>query len=84
MDRCGYGPRLPFLLISPFAKTNYVSSSLTDQSSITAFIENNWLAGARIGPDSMDQFAGSLGDMFTFKQPVARPLFLKMTGELAR
>jgi phospholipase C len=84
MDRCGYGPRLPFLLISPFAKTNYVSSSLTDQSSITAFIENNWLAGARIGPDSMDQFAGSLGDMFTFNKPVARPLFLKMTGELAR
>jgi phospholipase C len=85
MDRCGYGPRLPFLLISPFARTNYVSSSLADQSSVTAFIENNWLSGARIGGGSMDALAGSLGNMFTFNHPVARPLFLNATtGELAR
>jgi phospholipase C len=37
-DRCGYGPRLPFLVISPYSKQNYVDSTLTDQSSILRFI----------------------------------------------
>jgi len=31
--RCGYGPRLPFLLISPWAKTSFVDHTLTDQTS---------------------------------------------------
>ena len=84
-DRCGYGQRLPFLLISPFARTNYVSNSLADQTSILAFIENNWLHGERIGNGSFDALAGSLNDMFTFRSPVARPVFLNAsTGELAR
>jgi phospholipase C len=84
-DRCGYGPRLPFLLISPFARTNYVSSSLADQTSILAFVENNWLHGARIGNGSFDALAGSLGNMFTFRHPVDKPLLLNAnTGELAR
>src|SRR5262249_41735056 len=29
--RCGYGPRLPFLVISPFAKRNFVDHAITDQ-----------------------------------------------------
>jgi phospholipase C len=37
--RCGYGPRLPLLVISPYAKENYVSHGLTDQTSILRFIE---------------------------------------------
>ena len=85
MDRCGYGPRLPFLLISCFARSNYVSHSLTDQSSILAFIENNWLQSARLGNGSMDALAGSLLDMFHFKNPAARSLILNAkTGEVAR
>ena len=70
--RCVYGPRLPFLLISPFARENYVSHVLTDQTSITRFIEDNWLAGERISngngalPASFDAKAGSLMDMFDF------------------
>ena len=47
--RCGYGPRLPLLVISPFAKQNYVDHTMTDQSSILRFIEDNWLGGQRIG-----------------------------------
>ena len=46
--RCGYGPRLPLLVISPYARQNYVDHSLTDQSSILRFIEDNWLDGQRI------------------------------------
>ncbi|MEJ2399358.1 MAG: alkaline phosphatase family protein, partial [Gammaproteobacteria bacterium] len=36
-DRCGYGPRLPLLVISPWARRNYVDHSVTDQSSILRF-----------------------------------------------
>jgi phospholipase C len=28
--RCGYGPPLPLLIISPFAKENFVDHSITD------------------------------------------------------
>ena len=44
--RCGYGPRLPLLVISPWARHNYVDHKLTDQTSILRFIEDNWLGGA--------------------------------------
>jgi len=64
-DRCGYGPRLPLLAISPFAKGNFVDHSITDQTSILRFIEDNWGLG-RIGNQSFDVLAGSLGNMFDF------------------
>jgi phospholipase C len=84
-DRCGYGPRLPLLVISPYAKSNFVDHSVTDQSSILRFIEDNWQTG-RIGNFSFDQKAASLMNMLTFTQngPVGGPnkLFLDpITGE---
>jgi phospholipase C len=63
--RCGYGPRLPLIVISPFAKRNFVDHTLTDQSSVLRFIEDNWGTG-RIGGGSFDQIAGSLMNMFDF------------------
>jgi phospholipase C len=65
--RCGYGPRLPLLVISPWAKENFVDHSLTDQSSILRFIEDNWQLG-RIGNGSADEFAGSLSNAFDFSR----------------
>jgi phospholipase C len=79
----GYGPRLPLLVISPFAKQNFVDHTITDQSSILRFIEENWKLG-RIGNSSFDAFAGSLVNMFAFDHHDAgeRRLFLDpMTGE---
>ncbi|MRH88800.1 phospholipase [Nocardia sp. SYP-A9097] len=64
--RCGYGPRLPLLVVSPYAKPNFVDHSVTDQSSILRFIEDNWKTG-RIGNDSYDERAGALDPMFDFK-----------------
>lgn len=61
--RCGYGPRLPLLLISPWAKTNFVDHGVTDQSSILRFIEDNWNLG-RIGDQSFDERAGSILNLF--------------------
>ena len=63
--RCGYGPRLPLIVISPFAKANFVDHSLTDQSSIIRFIEDNWGTG-RIGGGSFDAIAGPLTNLFDF------------------
>jgi phospholipase C len=62
--RCGYGPRIPMLVISPWARQNYVSHTLTSQTSIIKFIEDNWHL-ARI-PGSFDTVTGSINDMFDF------------------
>jgi phospholipase C len=65
--RCGYGPRLPLLVISPWAKQNYVDHEVTDQSSVLRFIEDNWELG-RIGGGSFDAIAGTLDGMFDFNE----------------
>ncbi|MGC2504271.1 MAG: alkaline phosphatase family protein [Silvibacterium sp.] len=81
--RCGHGPRLPFLVISPYARTNYVDHTLTDQSSIIRFIEDNWLGSQRIGQGSFDSIAGPINNMFDFKShPNMQPFILDPgTGE---
>jgi phospholipase C len=67
MARCGHGPRLPLLIISPWSKTNFVDHNLTDQTSVIRFVEDNWLGGERIGQGSFDELAGSLENMFDFE-----------------
>ncbi|WP_304595877.1 phospholipase C [Alicyclobacillus sendaiensis] len=62
-DRAGYGPRVPFLVISPYAKHNFVDNTLMDQTSVLKFIEQNWGLGS-LGPASYDTLAGSLMNMF--------------------
>ena len=61
--RCGYGPRIPMLLISPYARQNYVDHTMLDQSSVIRFIEDNWLNGQRIGNGSFDTIANSIASM---------------------
>ena len=79
-DRCGHGPRLPLLIVSPFSKVNYVDHQITDQSSILRFIEDNWNLG-QIGDQSFDAKAGSLLNMFNFSQGhSADKLFLDPTN----
>jgi phospholipase C len=70
--RCGYGPRTPLLVISPFARQNYVDHQITDQSSILRFIEDNWNLG-RIGNGSTDVKAGTLDGMFDFTSSARAP-----------
>ena len=85
LDRCGYGPRLPLLVVSPYAKRNYVDHTVTDQTSITRFIEDNWQTG-RIGGASFDALAGSLNGMFSFHSRAnsARLFLDPATGSRAR
>jgi phospholipase C len=65
LDRCGYGTRLPLVVISPYAKQNYVDHAITDTTSVTRFIEDNWNLG-RLGDQSFDALAGTLDGLFDF------------------
>jgi len=82
--RFAYGPRLPLLVISPYAKQNFVDHGVTDQSSVLRFIEDNWNLG-RIGNSSFDALAGSLVNMFDFdtRHPAHRLILDPNTGERA-
>ncbi len=76
LDRCGYGPRQPLLVISPYSKTNFVDHTVTDQASILRFIEDNWCTG-KIGDSSLDTRANSLNNLFDFwGRPNTRPVLL--------
>jgi len=63
--RCGYGTRMPLLVVSPLAKKNYVDHTLTDQTSVLKFVEDNWLGGQRVQTGgSFDTVAGTIQNMF--------------------
>ncbi len=64
--RCGPGTRTPFLLISPYAKQNFVSHTRISQASVVRFVEDNWLRGQRLGGGSFDDGVESIMDMFDF------------------
>ncbi len=68
--RCGPGVRTPLLVVSPWAKANYVDHTFTIQTSITRFIEDNWNLG-RIGGGSFDATANPINAMFDFTQTAA-------------
>jgi phospholipase C len=64
MGRCGFGPRLPLLVVSSWARANFVDRSLTNQASIIRFIEGNWGLGHIDG--SFDAISRNLTHMFNF------------------
>jgi phospholipase C len=79
--RCGYGTRQPLLVISPWAQKNFIDHTLTDQSSVVRFIEDNWLSGQRIQPGgSMDTIAGTIENMFNFSSENPGVLILNPTN----
>lgn len=65
MTGTGYGPRLPFVVVSKWAKQNYVEHHMLDQSSVLRFIETNWHLGY-LGGHTPDRYAYSLKTMFLF------------------
>ncbi|HEY9244400.1 MAG TPA: alkaline phosphatase family protein [Streptosporangiaceae bacterium] len=86
-DRCGYGARVPLVVISPWTRENYVSHNVTDQASVVTFIEDNWLHGQRIGNGSFDGIAGRLdapGGVLDFHvRPHFQPVILNQDGSVA-
>jgi phospholipase C len=80
-DRCGPSQRLPLLVISPYAKSNFVAHNETTQPSVLKFIEDNWKTG-RIGDSSFDATAGSLDAMFQWGRPDGKQVLLNADGSV--
>jgi phospholipase C len=85
-DRCGPGPRLPLLVISPWARQNYIDHTFTDQTSVIKFIEENWGVGP-LGGSAFEPLSGSgdLMSMFDFNandQRAPAILVNDQTGEI--
>ncbi|MGA7707806.1 MAG: alkaline phosphatase family protein [Acidobacteriaceae bacterium] len=63
----GLGARVPVLVISPFAKTNYISHQQMDFVSILRFIQWNWNLGElpAASQSAREQQSGDLCDLLT-------------------
>jgi phospholipase C len=71
--RCGPGTRVPLIVVSPYARSNYIDHTLITQASVVKFIEDNWLGGTRLGGGSHDATTGSLNALFDFTNGGATP-----------
>jgi hypothetical protein len=72
--RCGFGPRLPLLAISPYSRVNQVDHTVVDQASILRFIEDNWETG-QLGDSSFDNIPSpkpTIASLFDFSPGAAR------------
>ncbi len=76
VDEFGYGPRIPGLLVSPYAKMGYIDSTVLDFTSILKFIEVNW----SLDPLAVrDANANNFLSAFDFSQSPRKPEFLPMS-----
>lgn len=62
------GFRVPFILISPYAKENYVSNTIMSHTSILGFIDYNWNMPAL---NQLVSDSNLMLDMFNFNRPYA-------------
>jgi phospholipase C len=60
-----YGFRVPLIVVSPWARRNYVSRVVQDHTSITRFIETKWNFGAMTFRDAN---AANMTDYFNFRR----------------
>lgn len=65
VDGQGFGPRVPMMVISPFAKRNYISHIQMDATSILKFIQWNWQLPS-LNPRNDNPASGDMRDMFSF------------------
>jgi phospholipase C len=73
IDKDGYGPRVPSIMISPYAKKGFIDSTLLDFTSILKFIQINW----DIPPlAERDANANDLTSAFDFTQPPRQAEFI--------
>ena len=81
VDAFGYGPRVPTLVISPFAKRGYISHHTYDFTSMLTFIER------RFGLSHLtarDAHADPMLDCFDFAQEPTPPLVIPIPASLPK
>ena len=61
----GLGLRVPAIVVSPYAKAGYISTTQYEFGSILKYIENNWSLGSLHRTDSR---AASIADCFNYAQ----------------
>jgi phospholipase C len=74
VDNFGFGPRVPFLIISPWAKRGHISHTTLEFSSVLKFIEERFDLDALT---ERDQDANDLIDSFDFNHRPREPLLLQ-------
>jgi phospholipase C len=87
IDRMGYGLRVPGLVISPWAKPAYIDHTELSFDSYLKLIEDRFLGGARLDPETMsrpdsrptvrERVANPLRKAFDFSQEPLDPLVLE-------
>lgn len=76
VDAYGYGPRVPAILVSPYAKKGYIDHTMLDFTSILKFIEQNWGVASLADRDAN---ANDFLSAFDFNQAPRAPIFLSFT-----
>jgi phospholipase C len=94
VDAAGYGLRVPGLVISPYAKRGYIDHQTLSFDAYAKFIEDDFLAGARLDPRTdgrpdprpdVREEVPQLGDLlsdFDFNQAPRPPLLLPLAAAL--
>jgi phospholipase C len=72
VDAYGLGPRVPLLVISPYAKQGYVSHEQAEFSSLAKFVLENWSLPSLGQRDSLS-VTSDLTDFFDFTQTPIGP-----------
>ena len=80
VDEYGYGPRVPGLLVSSYARKGYIDSTELDFTSVLKFIEYNW----NVKPlATRDANANNFLSAFDFEQAPRQAVFLPLSREEA-
>jgi phospholipase C len=73
VDNFGFGPRVPFLIISPWVRPGYIDHRVLEFSSVLKFVEKRF----RLAPlTSRDEQSNDLTKAFDFDQTPLPPLIL--------
>ena len=78
-DAYGYGPRVPLLIISPFAKRGYVTHQQADLTGMLRFVEERFNLPYLT---ARDHYTGDLSDAFDFDQSPNPPLIIPVPEDL--
>ncbi len=79
VDAYGYGPRVPTIVISPYAKPGFISHETYDFTSVLKFIEERWRLPYLT---ARDHYALDLRDCFDFNQKPTPPFVIPVPAHV--
>ena len=79
VDGYGFGPRVPLIVISPYARQGYISHAQGEFASFIKFVEWNWQL-QNLGQRDVLPQTSDLEDFFDWSQPPHAPDVLSLHG----